>query len=596
MLLSIVIPTRNRPELLSKCLESLASEGLDRTDTEVIVVDDASESGAAEKTRVLCESRGARRIRLEKRTGASFARNCGINASSGEWIAFLDDDVRVAAGWYSHLRDLLGTTAAEIAGIEGRVIAEGDGLWDREVQNETGGLYLTCHIVYRASVLKRIAGFDEHFNAQIPSCEDHELASRILRWGPVVYHHSLAVMHASRRVNSLRYLLASPMRIRSQLESEYYFYSKQKDMYHLFRHCTTFFGTYRAILLKHAWTSLHRRPANLFARHPVQSAVLQCSCIVEQAFAWILLPVFLVRYCTKALTFFNDGVDPVLTARFWGFAHAMPSHTYRASSNLFRAVMFSVTRKPVYSIVPFLNRRVRSNQASSIARCFLRIDDVFLDNKEAVERMCEITSRKGIPYLAAVIGSHITDERYSSTLKAVRQSGADIGLHGFVHEGNFGPYNSEILQLPFPRLSTSVEKVLAVFPESARPFVFVPPFNAINRDQILFLGKYFKVICGGPETARFTDKTIGPVALLNGSWYFPAFHPFYQGSSAILRSRALDRYGPLGCNICFSVHMPDEAKDRFRDFSALIDHIADTLTSWEIFKQGSFADLRYGVV
>jgi glycosyltransferase involved in cell wall biosynthesis len=596
MLLSIVIPTRNRPELLSRCLESLASESLDTTDTEVIVVEDASESGAEEKARVVCESRGARRIRLDKRNGASFARNCGINASSGEWIAFLDDDVRVARGWYAHLRDLLGTTAAEIAGIEGRVIAEGDGLWDREVQNETGGIYLTCHIVYRASVLKRIGGFDEHFNAQIPSCEDHELASRVLRWGPVTYRHSLAVTHASRKVNGIRYLLASPLRIRSQLESEYYFYSKQKDMYHLFRHCTTFFGTYSAILLKHAWTSLHRRSAWLFTRHPVQSAVLSCSCIVEQAFAWILLPAFLARYCAEALTFFHDDIDPVLTARFWGFAHVMPASMYRASTNLFHAVMFSVARKPVYSAVPFLKRCVRSNPASSIARCFLRIDDVFLDNKESVERMCEIASRKGIPYLAAVIGSHITDDRYTPMLKALRQSGGDIGLHGFVHKGKFGPYNSEILQLPFPRLSASIEEALAVFPEHERPLVFVPPFNAINREQILFLGKYFRVICGGPETARFTDKTIGPVALSNGSWYFPAFYPFYQCSSAILRSRALDRYGPLGCNICFSVHMPDEAKDGFRDFSVLIERIAGTLTPWDIFKQGSFADSRCGVV
>jgi hypothetical protein len=250
----------------------------------------------------------------------------------------------------------------------------------------------------------------------------------------------------------------------------------------------------------------------------------------------------------------------------------------------------------VYSTVPFLKRSVRSTSQPSRGRCFLRIDDVFLDNKEAVERMCEITSRKGIPCLAAVIGSHITDERYSSTLEAIRQSGADIGLHGFVHKGKFGPYNSEILQVPFPRLSASVDKALAVFPEPARPFVFVPPFNAINRDQILFLGKYFKVICGGPETARFTDKTLGPVALSNGSWYFPAFYPFYQRSSAILRSRALNRYGPLGCNICYAVHMPDEARNGFRDFSILIDRIADTLTSWEIFKQVSFADSRCGVV
>jgi glycosyltransferase involved in cell wall biosynthesis len=583
MLLSIVIPTRNRPELLRGCLESLAAENLDPADTEVTVVDDASEAAAGKENKTQCERVNARLVRLDTRGGAAVARNRGMDLSSGEWIAFLDDDVRVAKGWYCELKGLLARVGDDVAGIEGRVIAEGDGLWDSEVQNENGGLYLTCNAVYRARVLSLVGGFDGHFNAPVPSCEDHELAARVLRWGAVTFDRSIAVAHAARRMNGMRYLFQSPMRIRSQLDAEYYFFSKQRDMYHLFRYRRTFFGTYRAVLFRHAWTSIHRRPTGRLLRHPVQCAVLVCSCILEQAFAWLLLPLFVQRYLTHRGGFFDKDVNLAATALFWRFSDVKPIGAYAVGSSPIHALLFPFIRKPVHSAVPFFNRYVHSGTAHAPARCFLRIDDVFLNDTEAVEGLCELADRKKIPYLAAVIGNHITDGRFAPGLAAIAKSGGDIGLHGFTHKGTFGPFASEILQLPLPRLSALVEEVFRALPEQSRPFLFVPPFNAVSRDQIVYLGRHFRVICGGPETARFTDKIFGPVALLNGSWYFPAYYPFYQRASAILQSRAFSKYGPSGCNICFAVHMADEARNGYKDLAALIDRIAEHLTSWRIF-------------
>ena len=57
------------------------------------------------------------------------------------------------------------------------------------------------------------------------------------------------------------------------------------------------------------------------------------------------------------------------------------------------------------------------------------------------------------------------------------------------------------------------------------PWILVPPYNAIGPEQIVQLSKHFKVICGGPETARFTERIIGPIAI-SGTWYFPSFHLF----------------------------------------------------------------------
>jgi glycosyltransferase involved in cell wall biosynthesis len=86
---SVVIPTRDRPELLALTLRTALSQ--EHVNAELIVVDDGSESGTATLVRQLADSR----IRLLPNTGppgVSGARNRGIAAANGRWIAFLDDD------------------------------------------------------------------------------------------------------------------------------------------------------------------------------------------------------------------------------------------------------------------------------------------------------------------------------------------------------------------------------------------------------------------------------------------------------------------------------------------------------------------------
>lgn len=83
---SIIIPTRNRPQLLPRAVESARAAG---TDVEIIVVDDASRDETASVCR---ELPGIKYIRLERNQGVAGARSVGILASSAEFIAFLDDD------------------------------------------------------------------------------------------------------------------------------------------------------------------------------------------------------------------------------------------------------------------------------------------------------------------------------------------------------------------------------------------------------------------------------------------------------------------------------------------------------------------------
>ena len=83
---SVIIPTHNRPDLLPRAVESARAAG---TDVEIVIVDDASTDETADVCRELGD---IRYVRVERNQGVAGARNIGIFASTGEYVAFLDDD------------------------------------------------------------------------------------------------------------------------------------------------------------------------------------------------------------------------------------------------------------------------------------------------------------------------------------------------------------------------------------------------------------------------------------------------------------------------------------------------------------------------
>jgi glycosyltransferase involved in cell wall biosynthesis len=86
---SVVIPTHNRAGLLPRTLATVFDQA--GVDLEVIVVDDGSTDGTADQVAAMANPR-LRLIRLDDSRGQATARNAGIEAARGEWIAFLDDD------------------------------------------------------------------------------------------------------------------------------------------------------------------------------------------------------------------------------------------------------------------------------------------------------------------------------------------------------------------------------------------------------------------------------------------------------------------------------------------------------------------------
>jgi glycosyltransferase involved in cell wall biosynthesis len=85
--ISAVIPSYNRAALVGRSIRSALAQT--RQPYEIVLVDD----GSTDDTRAVVESFGDRVIYLfEENRGVAAARNAGVRAASGDWIAFLDSD------------------------------------------------------------------------------------------------------------------------------------------------------------------------------------------------------------------------------------------------------------------------------------------------------------------------------------------------------------------------------------------------------------------------------------------------------------------------------------------------------------------------
>jgi glycosyltransferase involved in cell wall biosynthesis len=111
--ISVVVPTRDRPGSLRRCLDALASQTvLDKL--EVIVVDDGSTASAAVEE-VVARYPFTRLI-SQTHSGPASARNAGAARSRGEFVCFTDDDCEPSPAWAERLVHAIEAGADAAAG------------------------------------------------------------------------------------------------------------------------------------------------------------------------------------------------------------------------------------------------------------------------------------------------------------------------------------------------------------------------------------------------------------------------------------------------------------------------------------------------
>lgn len=207
---SVVVITRNRPDMVRECLDHLAGQGA----LEILVVDASDDArtqavvGAVPGT-IYVDNRGAR----NQMPGS---RNLGIARCRGDIVAFVDDDSMARPGW---LQGLLGAYAADPAigcvggravdrhepalpdpALVGRLLPDGTRI---DNFNADPGRVLAvdrvrgCNMSFRREVLLALGGFDRRYTGT-NVYEAGDMSLRVKGAGhKVLYEPAAVVEHLS---------------------------------------------------------------------------------------------------------------------------------------------------------------------------------------------------------------------------------------------------------------------------------------------------------------------------------------------------------------------------------------------------------------
>jgi GT2 family glycosyltransferase len=204
---SVVVCSYNGSRTIRECCEGLRR--LEYPDYEVVVVDD----GSTDETASIAAEYGFRVISTENR-GLSSARNTGLEAATGEIVAYIDDDAYPDPAWLTHLATSF--MRSNHAGVGGPNITPPDDgptavcvanspgnpthvlFTDEEAEHLPG-----CNMAFRKSALEAIGGFDTRFRI---AGDDVDLCWRIRENGGTLGFSPAAMVWHHRRGSVRTYL------------------------------------------------------------------------------------------------------------------------------------------------------------------------------------------------------------------------------------------------------------------------------------------------------------------------------------------------------------------------------------------------------
>ena len=191
--ISVVIPTRNRPTKLHRCLAGLSNQTLDHNRFEVIVVNDGG--------RPLDAALEVWRTRLRLRTldqshaGPAAARNAGASIAHGALLAFTDDDCEPQPDWLKECANRLHEAPNQAIGghtqnaLQDNVYSTASQLLidylyerheaaDRHPSSRTRmpAFVTSNNLAVSAEIFKRLGGFDRSFTRA--AAEDRDFCER----------------------------------------------------------------------------------------------------------------------------------------------------------------------------------------------------------------------------------------------------------------------------------------------------------------------------------------------------------------------------------------------------------------------------------
>jgi glycosyltransferase involved in cell wall biosynthesis len=222
-LVSVVIPTFNRPTLLAEAIRSILLQTFE--DFELIVADDGSEA----ETRTLLSDLRDRRVRvLSLEHGErSQARNIGMAQARGKYIALMDDDdLSLPLRLEKQVEFLESHPDVALAGCGGQLVTESGVVfatirpWEKKCETTLTDCLMGCLFLPSGVLLRRDAleGIEPWFDPALRLAEDFDFwirlahAGRSLAWVPDVlivyrmYEGRSAAVHIGYMMNCKRVL------------------------------------------------------------------------------------------------------------------------------------------------------------------------------------------------------------------------------------------------------------------------------------------------------------------------------------------------------------------------------------------------------
>lgn len=215
-LISVVVCTYNRANLLPSCLQSLAEQTLDKSLYEVIVVNNNSTDNTQEIAEGFVRRHSNFRLVNEPVQGLSHARNRGYSEAKGEYVAYIDDDAKATSEWCERILNAFKTVSPLPVAVGGQIhpwYETAPPAWftdDFEIRtwgNEKGFLkppraqygFSGSNMAFPKDVLQAYGGFSLDYGivgGKLRMGEDAELFTRIYNKEPWFwYDPSIKVFH-----------------------------------------------------------------------------------------------------------------------------------------------------------------------------------------------------------------------------------------------------------------------------------------------------------------------------------------------------------------------------------------------------------------
>lgn len=186
-LISCIIPTYNRANLLREAIESTLRQTYPRW--ELVIVDDQSTDGTKAVVESYVERDSRIKYFLNPRKGLNAARNYGLAKAKGEYIAFLDDDDISLPHRFESQINAIKRSGCQflVSGFQLRDRGSEKVLSENKLELKAAGASFPSRWMVKKSLLDKVGGFDEEF----PSMTDPEVSYRIKEYEIFALHNDI---------------------------------------------------------------------------------------------------------------------------------------------------------------------------------------------------------------------------------------------------------------------------------------------------------------------------------------------------------------------------------------------------------------------